>query len=159
METFEKSFRSKTHPRHFEPLPKVDFVDFFNENFFSNASKNFLWVVGPRWRYLEGVFDLADYFSKKIGLIRHFNQNILKKTCWGGKNHAFFAPPWSRSTKVCTTWSWLIWHNLLICTFMFSCIGFFWSLQPNTIGQIDYFQKCMQIGEIIIRCIKFWSIL
>ena len=38
------------------------------------------------------MFDLADYFNKKIGLIRHFNQNILKKTCWGGKIMPFFPP-------------------------------------------------------------------
>ena len=97
------------------------------KTFFQTPPKIFLWVVGPRWRYLEGVFDLADYFSKKIGLIRHFNQNILKKTCWGGgKNHAFFAPhdqdipKFARLDNICymahqTHWDLIRYKNHPIC--------------------------------------------
>ena len=49
----------------------------------------------------------------------------------------------------------LIWCSVSICTIAFSWIYHFWIVQPDTIGQIDYFKKYMQFDEMIMRCAWF----
>ena len=50
--------------------------------------------MGPTstMRVSRRCFNLADYSSRKIGVIGDFNQVILKKTCWGGEITGFFPP-------------------------------------------------------------------
>ena len=71
------------------------------------------------WMYLGGALDLADYFSKKIRVIRQFNQNILQETCCKGKNHAFSSSPCSWYTSMCTTYVFFLTNQRRICLLLF----------------------------------------
>ena len=57
--------------------------------FFQRVVKILLWPLLTCSRYLEGSPNLVLYVSEKIGLVRHFNQNISRRKA----NGRVFTPP------------------------------------------------------------------
>ena len=87
------NFLKKSFEITFWTSTKGRFCWIFQWKLFSNASKNFLWVVGPRWRYLEGVFDLADDFSKKNWTHTTLHSKYIEENVFGGQKLCLFCPP------------------------------------------------------------------
>ena len=56
---------------------------------FQRTVKNFLWALRTCSRYLDGSPNIVLCVSEKIGLVRHFNQNISRRKAKGG----VFTPP------------------------------------------------------------------